>query len=151
MELSYVGPILNGMAVGLMVGIACYIYAAILQAIPFKSFSHACDIFAIIFFMSVSSGVMAFWLSSGLYFNREYYEVKHNEAMERKSIIEDSGYEYWSEIDSRPIQKSKIHSCHGTSLVTDREYKEVDIESNEVKESKVRLHVFCKLNGQGEV
>lgn len=150
MELSYVGPIISGIAAGLMFCMGSYIMGIILEDIPFRSFSRAIEFWILTLLLSAATGVATYWASSFMFFNREYYEIKHNEAMERKSLIEDSGYEYWSEIDSRPIQKSKIHSCHGTSMVTDREYKEVDIESNEVKESKVRLHVFCKLNEKGE-
>lgn len=146
MELSYVGPIISGIAGGLIFCMGCYIMRIIVEDIPFRSRSNAIEFWTIVLLFSTITGGATYLASSFMFFNKEYYATERNEAMERKKVIEDDGYEYWSFIESRPIQKSKIHSCHGTSLVTDRAYKEVDVDSNEVKDSRARLHVFCKLD-----
>lgn len=80
------------------------------------------------------------------FFNADYFAQMKEEKDERFKSLGDGGYEYWALIDSRPIEKSKIASCTGDALVTDIDYREIDTESETLKETRGDLHVFCKIN-----
>lgn len=108
-----------------------------------EPFASSFEAFFVSFVMVILVGLIGYTISDKLIFNNDYYNITKKEAQERRANLEKDGYELWSIIDSRPIQNILVSSCDRSPLVTDKNYRKIDINSEEVRDSLKHLYVFC--------
>lgn len=94
-----------------------------------------------VFFMSSVVAVLAS-LPADKIVNREYYKHADEVIENKKSDLQDKGYELWSKIKERPIEKVKIDSCLGDAILVDSKYNEVSID--ESIEGVSDILVYCR-------